>query len=70
MDYFKEGISKSIARISHNLQLGFIDDTQEKVWNDNINRFPSEYLLNPVEERDIPAKDGDIYKDMFLLKMM
>jgi hypothetical protein len=69
MDAFVEGIAQSITKAYQHLQLGSIQAARGKLWNANINRSPSAYLLNPTEERELYTGDGNTDKDMLLLKM-
>jgi neutral ceramidase len=43
---------------------------QGKLFESNINRSPTSYLLNPQEERDAYAEDGDTDKTMLLLNFV
>lgn len=63
-----EGISQAIASAHRNLQPGKIMLGQGYLFGSNINRSPTSYLLNPQEERDEYADQGDTDKNMLLLK--
>jgi neutral ceramidase len=63
-----EQIAQSMMRAYSNLQPADISVAQELLWESNINRSPTSYLLNPQEERDKYAQEGDTDKNMVLLK--
>ncbi|XP_055381163.1 neutral ceramidase-like [Condylostylus longicornis] len=54
-----EGIYLSIVRAHDNLQDGRIFLSKTTVLNANINRSPTSYLANPVEERELYEHDVD-----------
>lgn len=64
-DALVEGIANSIA-MAHNSvrEGGDIYLSRSKLFDANINRSPTSYLLNPQAERDLYAEDGDTDKDM------
>ena len=68
MDAFAEEIAQSITKAYQHLQLGSIRAARGKLWNANINRSPSAYLLNLTGERELYTDDGTTGKDMLLLK--
>eukprot|EP01035_Chromulina_nebulosa_P019096 gene19096-24924_t len=66
-DSLVTGISESILKAHYNLQQSNILINQGKLYDSNINRSPTSYLLNPQEERD-QYSDGDTDKTMLLIK--
>eukprot|EP00934_Nitzschia_sp_Nitz4_P002185 Nitzschia sp. Nitz4//scaffold170_size48074//31888//34729//NITZ4_007109-RA/size48074-snap-gene-0.37-mRNA-1//1//CDS//3329538652//2185//frame0 len=61
-----EGIALSIVRAYQNLQPGTITMARSRLLEANINRSPTSYLLNPLEERQ-QYIDGDTDKSMLQL---
>lgn len=57
-----EGIAQALLRAYRNLQPASITVAEDLLWDANINRSPSSYLLNPLEERDKYAEEGDTDK--------
>lgn len=57
-----------LTRAYDNLQPGSITAASGLLFDSNINRSPSSYLLNPQSERDEYADEGDTDKNMLLLK--
>jgi len=51
----------------NNLQESSIYMAEDLLLDSNINRSPSSYLLNPKDERDQYAKEGDTDKRMLQL---
>jgi neutral ceramidase len=62
-----EGIASSVVMAHKNIQPAKVTIAQGKLYDSNINRSPTSYLLNPQEERD-QYPDGDTDKNMMLLK--
>lgn len=60
------GILKSIIKAHESMQPGYIYWNEGEVHNASINRSPSAYLRNPIEERE--KYEYDVDKSMFLLK--
>lgn len=52
------------------MESGTIDAASEYLFDSNINRSPSSYLLNPQSERDEYADQGDTDKTMLMLKFI
>lgn len=67
-DAYVEGIAQSLYRAFLNMEKASIDVGQGLLFGANINRSPTSYILNPKEERDLYAKEGDTDKNMVLLK--
>lgn len=67
MQAYTEGIAQAILRAYQNMQPGNINMAQAHLVDANINRSPSSYLLNPAEERDEYADQGDTDKTMLQL---
>lgn len=67
MRAYTEGLAQAILRAHENLQPGRIGIAQAHLLNANINRSPSSYLLNPAEEREAYAEQGDTDKTMLQL---
>lgn len=65
-----DGISEAIIQAHENLQDGKLYIANGLLFDSNINRSPSSYLLNPQEEQDRYAEQGDTDKNMLLLKMV
>ena len=55
-------------RAYNNLERGTVSVAKDLLFDANINRSPSSYLLNPQSERDRYADEGDTDKSMLLLK--
>jgi hypothetical protein len=66
-DTYVESIAQSILRAYQNLQPGSIELQKGKLFDANINRSPTSYLLNPKSERDMYQEDGDTDKTMMQL---
>ena len=66
-DSFVDGVSSSIVDAHNDLKASEIVKNQGFLLDSNINRSPSSYLLNPEEERNDYADQGDTDKNMFLL---
>lgn len=67
LDTYVEGVAQALVRAHDNLQQGDIHMAQDLLWDANINRSPSSYLLNPQKERDEYASEGDTDKTMVQL---
>lgn len=67
-DAYVEGIAQSMYRAFLNMEKASIDVGQGLLFGANINRSPTSYVLNPKEERDFYATEGDTDKNMLLLK--
>ena len=69
---FVDGITQSILAAHKNLQDQpadvHIDLARGKLFNSNINRSPTSYLLNPEAERAAYAEDGDTDKTFLQLE--
>lgn len=65
-DAWVDGIASAIVIAHRNLQPAKTVVNSGKLYESNINRSPSSYLLNPQEERDA-YPDGDTDKTMLLL---
>ena len=50
MDALVEGTAQAIGRAYANLQPGKLRLSQGMLWEANINRSPTSYLLNPIED--------------------
>lgn len=70
LEVYVEGVAQAIRRAYDNLQVGSIAVAQERLQGASINRSPSSYLLNPVEERDLYVEDGDTDKRMLQLNFL
>lgn len=69
LDAWVEGISQAVVMAHHNLQGADIYLSQGKLYDSNINRSPTSYLLNPEDEQEA-YEDGDTDKNMFLLNFV
>jgi len=69
MDAFVTGISNAIVEAHNNMQenVDITYSTGNQLFESNINRSPTSYLLNPADERS-QYPDGDTDKNMLLLK--
>lgn len=67
-DGMVEGVAQSLYQAYQNLEKGYITYASGMLWNANINRSPTSYLLNPENERSQYEDEGDTDKQMFLLK--
>eukprot|EP01034_Spumella_vulgaris_P022327 gene22328-28447_t len=67
-DAWVEGIANAIINAHENLQDGRVSIAQGNLYESNINRSPTSYLLNPESER-ASYPDGDTDKNMLLLKL-
>eukprot|EP00494_Astrolonche_serrata_P027820 UN28084 len=65
-DAWVSGITKAIITAHNNKKPGDITLLQDKLYESNINRSPTSYLLNPQSERD-SYPDGNTDKNMMLL---
>lgn len=63
-----EGIVRSIERAHHSMKKGRIFYNEGPLLDASINRSPSAYLNNTVEERDLYQNTTD--KNMYLLKLV
>lgn len=68
MDAYVEGVAQAVRRAYENLQPGSVRAAEGLLWGANINRSPTSYLLNPEEEREEFAAEGDTDKRMVQLK--
>jgi len=68
-DALVEGIAHSLLRAHEKLRPGSLSVASGHLLEANINRSPTSYLLNPQEERDLYADQGDTDKNMLLLKL-
>lgn len=68
MDTYVESVAQSILRAYNNLERGSIELAKDMLWDANINRSPTSYLLNPEWERDLYKEEGDTDKTMVQLK--
>lgn len=68
-DAWVDGIANAIIMAHNNLHEGKVVLTQGDLYDANINRSPTSYLLNPQEERD-QYPEGDTDKNMFLLNLI
>ncbi|CAB9514030.1 Neutral ceramidase [Seminavis robusta] len=68
MDAYAEGIAQSIHRAYSKLTRCEITVAEDLLFDSNINRSPSSYLLNPVEERKRYENIGDTDKRMLQLR--
>ena len=68
MSAYVEGIAQAIFRAYNSLEEGSISVAEDLLFESNINRSPSSYLLNPESERDQYSKEGDTDKRMLQLK--
>lgn len=59
-----EGTSQAIVCAYRNIQPGHLRVSEGMLWEANINRSPTSYLLNPVEEREAFREHGDTDKTM------
>ena len=67
MNSYVEGIAQSIVRAFDSLEPGSISMAKDRLWDANINRSPTSYLLNPETERGQYADEGDTDKTMLQL---
>lgn len=67
MRAFTEGVARALLQAYSQLQPAFIHLAQGLLFDANINRSPTSYLLNPPEERAEYAKEGDTDKNMLQL---
>jgi neutral ceramidase len=68
-DAWVTGISQAIIIAHKNMQEGKMFIANGLLYDANINRSPTSYLLNPQSERDL-YPEGDTDKNMLLLKMV
>jgi neutral ceramidase len=68
-DAFVNGITESIIMAYKNAKPGKLFLSQGDLYESNINRSPTSYLLNPEDER-AQYPEGDTDKNMLLLKMV
>jgi neutral ceramidase len=68
-DAWVNGITSAIEMAHNNQKEGKIFIANGPLYDSNINRSPSSYLLNPERERN-QYKDGDTDKNMLLLKLV
>jgi neutral ceramidase len=59
-----EGVVQAILRAQESLQPGTLKLAQALLFDANVNRSPSSYLLNPASERELYADLGDTDKTM------
>ena len=69
MDAFVAGIASAVVDAHNNLQTSTITMNEGDLFESNINRSPTSYLLNPEDERDLYSDIGDTDKNMFLMKI-
>lgn len=69
-DSLVEGIASSVVMAHNNLQKADILLSQGKLFDANINRSPTSYLLNPQAEQDKYKDQGDTDKNMLLLQFL
>jgi neutral ceramidase len=62
------GIVAAIIEADGNMEAADISVVSDKLFEANINRSPTSYLLNPADERARFADDGDTDKDMTLVR--
>lgn len=67
MDSYVEGIAQSLVRAHRNLQPGTMTVASDLLFGASINRSPTSYLLNPVEERRLYQTEGGTDKRMLQL---
>jgi len=67
MRAFTEGVAQALLQAYRQLQPASIHLAQGLLWDANINRSPTSYVLNPPEERVAYAKEGDTDKNMLQL---
>lgn len=60
-------VSYNSYRAFNNLEVGTIRMAKDLLFDANINRSPTSYLLNPQSERDEYASEGDTDKSMLQL---
>jgi neutral ceramidase len=68
-DAWVNGIAQSIIMAHNNLQEGKVTLSQGDLYDSNINRSPTSYLLNPQSEQDL-YPEGNTDKNMFLLNLV
>ena len=64
MDALVEGTAQAILRAYQSLKPGKLRLSEGLLLNANLNRSPTSYLLNPVEEREEYSNHGDTDKTM------
>jgi len=69
MQAYVEGIAQALFRAYANLQPGSMQLAEGMLWNANINRSPSSYVLNSEAEREQYASEGNTDKRMLQLKI-
>ena len=69
-DSWVSGITNSIVMAYKNQRAAKIFVNQGRLFDSNINRSPTSYLLNPEDERAQYTDDGDTDKNMLLLKFV
>jgi len=62
------GIVAAIVEADGSMEAADISVVTDKLFEANINRSPTSYLLNPADERALFADDGDTDKDMTLVR--
>lgn len=68
-DAWVTGISEAIVMAHNNMKPAKVMLAQGLLYDSNINRSPTSYVLNPEEERD-QYPEGDTDKNMFLLNLL
>lgn len=70
MEAYVEGVVQALVQAHAHLQPTTILVAEDLLWGANINRSPSSYLLNPAEEREKYAQEGDTDKRMLQLNFV
>ena len=68
-DAWVDGISNAVAMAHQDRKEADLSIVQDLLFDSNINRSPSSYLLNPADERAQYSNEGDTDKNMLLLKI-
>lgn len=63
-----EGIASAVVMAHNNVQKAEILLSEGYLFESNINRSPTSYILNPQDEQDEYKDQGDTDKNMFLLQ--
>ena len=69
MDALVEGTAQAILRAYQNLRPGKLRMSEGLLFDTNINRSPTSYLLNPAEERTKYKDQGDTDKTMLQIML-
>ena len=69
-DAWVNGIYESIVMAHENIEPVSITINEDLLFDANINRSPTSYILNPIDEQEMYAEEGDTDKKMTLMKFI